>query len=622
MFDRLRLSALLPFFLLNFAHPAHSQPACPDPLPTGAEAKCRKELRIINNTSVTIYAAIQSNLAPADGDDWLVAALGGQKANYKSDTYYRIYINPVNGIKPGEIASISIPWWSKVASSPAGSTPYVDWWNGGRVYIFDDRNALNDTYTADHANWIGGSPTVGCSSFKPNACTGDEFGNLTIYRKAEDFNDLKTPAQLNEYTFAQVENGKLLTFNINYNISNVDSVYLPIAMEIIAAPGGKQFGWIGTDLDHFTFRTRLDGFSAVWGAAFWPTYPFDTKKYPNAGVKLPAIYPALAHPDQFPTSGGNALDAIWIKIMINQWNNCISDKPKNCVASEFYKNVYNAFKDNYAYYKNNCKNIPPHLKPEPGTDLPKQHVFLSYVYGWVPFNNNCTAAGLYEELPCAAPDDKGKCKIVNEVPSQYKRLQDNWSDNQRNPAAIFNFYSQLVHDKNWLNAHSVYAYSIDDDAAFYSDPGVGLAIAVGGVDKLPNTKRRPPTPQPKTSISVALGNPAPTQSPNWASFGVCSDRTDESFINPRSPDDPTNLSQQFWVDTRTWSGVPCVITIEDDQNRGFQFTIIKNLPWSQTDSKSTVLANCLAPKDWCNQINLDIQPAKNVFAVTGPALGR
>jgi len=262
--------------------------------------------------------------------------------------------------------------------------------------------------------------------------------------------------------------------------------------------------------------------------------------------------------------------------------------------------------------------MPPHLKPEPGSRLPKQSVFLSYVYGWVPFNDNCKD---YAELPCAAPDAKGKCKVINKVlVEQYKGLQDNWSDNLKDLYPIFNFYVWLVHGKDFLNAHSVYAYSIDDDAAFYSDPGIGLAIAVGGVDKLPNANRRPPNPQPKTGISISLGDPKPTQSPNWASFGVCSSTTNESFINPRNPDDSGNLSQQFWVDTRTWSGTPCMINMRDDKDRTYSFTIIKNLPWKQSDSKSDIISKCLAPKDWCNLVNVHIEVAKDTFAIVGPAL--
>ena len=121
MYSQLRLGALLLIFVISSAHPAHSQ-SCPDPLPSGPEGgKCRKQLMIINNTDMTIYAAIQSNTPPDDGDDWLVAALGGEKANYKPKTYYRAYINPDTGIPPHGFASIIIPWWSKQTTTPSGS---------------------------------------------------------------------------------------------------------------------------------------------------------------------------------------------------------------------------------------------------------------------------------------------------------------------------------------------------------------------------------------------------------------------------------------------------------------------------------------------------------------------
>ncbi len=130
---------------LGKANAAIEPPKCP------GDVTCYKEIRVVNNTDGPIYAVVQGSkqLNPAlggcpQGDTWLQRALKNTKECFPVKNTYYIYINPTKGIPKGATASISLPWWSQ----PAGrvTDKYVDWWRGGRIYIFDDQTALNDSF--------------------------------------------------------------------------------------------------------------------------------------------------------------------------------------------------------------------------------------------------------------------------------------------------------------------------------------------------------------------------------------------------------------------------------------------------------------------------------------------
>ena len=124
-----------------------------------------------------------------------------------SNKYYYAYINPTTGIAPGEFVSVNVPWWSKGA--PGEPDKYVDWWNGARVYIFDDKTALNDSYLINKQT-PATLATAGVTC-KGNTVDGQRDSclpkELGIFRVAPDsmgkYNPQST-AQLNEFTFADI----------------------------------------------------------------------------------------------------------------------------------------------------------------------------------------------------------------------------------------------------------------------------------------------------------------------------------------------------------------------------------------------------------------------------------
>ena len=112
--------------------------------------------------------------------------------------------------------------------------------------------------------------------------------------------ETQTPFQLNEYTIADVapvpppNNGKLLTLNLNYNVSNVDQVYLPLALEPIRP--GFDVGYVGSTISVTDFRDKLVSFTGAnanqTDATNWPIYnnPIvgGKRRYPNAGIRVPS----------------------------------------------------------------------------------------------------------------------------------------------------------------------------------------------------------------------------------------------------------------------------------------------------------------------------------------------
>jgi hypothetical protein len=233
---------------------------------------------------------------------WLQAALGDNSKCYPVKNDYYVYINPTTGIPKNSVASVNLPWWSKtVAPTP---DLYVDWWRGGRIIIFDDQTALNDSYLqlqgTPQVKFATGSPRVSCKSVAGNKCLPGQLQIFQVPAAAEIAT--KSPAQLNEFTFADVKavtgggtsGGEFLDLNQGYNVSNVDQVYLPVAIEPVRLPA--DIGYMGTVAGLTTFRNTLKTFTGAdlnpTNPPYWPIYnnPLFKGKplYPNAGIRVPS----------------------------------------------------------------------------------------------------------------------------------------------------------------------------------------------------------------------------------------------------------------------------------------------------------------------------------------------
>jgi hypothetical protein len=642
----MRLAIPLVAMVACYAGTAHAQAPCPDNgnLPVG----CTKEIRIWNNSYATIYPVVEGVIQKTDalnctlaakggGDVWLQAALGDTaKCHTVVGTYY-IYINPTAGVATGKFVSINLPWWSK-RLQPAPDT-YVDWWRGGRVYIFDDKNALNDSFAllqgTPQVKWAEGSPVVSCKNVTGNACIANQLQIYQVPPAAAIAT--RTPFQLNEFTFADVSKvtnngmsgGKFLDLNQNYNVSNVDQIYLPIAIEPVREPA--DIGYMGTTMTLQAFRKALRIFTGAdlnsVNPPYWPIYNNPVVKgkltYPNAGLRVPSTFTVFNYymepayfPTPFPPNTPEIVPASppsAIANMMSQWNNCVKGTGA-CLQNSIYKAVNSTFASSYATYLVNC-TPPSYLQPVKGTNppAPTLYAFLRYVYGWVPFNQPCKTA--VPELPTTN---------VSRVPIDYINVQYNYL----NPAVIaskwFNPYVQLVHGEpvqGGLGANA-YAFSIDDQSSFLSNDGGstpgGLIIDVGGNEGLPNkTQVPPPLPPyyPLFDFVVALGPPGLDGS-QWARYGICS--TDANQIFPTS----ANGAYAFGVDpvVQNISATnPCPITLADTKNRKYQMIILRAgippapiwpafMPSSGRNFDTSVLncptaAGIVPPASWCNYTN-------------------
>jgi hypothetical protein len=234
------------------------------------------------------------------------------------------------------------------------------------------------------------------------------LGNLSV-NPTVDKSAIKdqAPFQLNEWTFADVgplPAGILTSLNLNYNVSNVDQLYLPIAIEPIRPQ--LDVGYVGTLMSVTDFRTRLSKFTGADAdpkqAPYPPYSPIynnpevgGKKKYPNAGIRVPSpltlfgfyMHPSFIDGDQTkplilpfvkqPIKNGANLPQHVVD-MVQQFDNCTTGHV-NCPMSAWYEPIREAFDISYQKYAANCKPLLPWLNPI------SEEAYLRFVHGWVPF---------------------------------------------------------------------------------------------------------------------------------------------------------------------------------------------------------------------------------------------
>ena len=307
-----------------------------DPVP------CKK-IRIYNNnapTGATIYAFFESFIQKdigTDADLWMQAyfKITDWDQNFLSPRKFatarlrRRYVQIGNdeGIAPGGWVEIALPFYTQLLETTAdnlGKIPdqYINWWNSGRIVFFDSiaayhsvkvTNSLGDPLPPGGGlppppvKYLAGAAVPSCVSSNGNKCTIPLFENAL-----QPLDGI--PFQLQEYTFAAAEGPPLnktlspptrtkidLTF-VNYNVSSLDSVFLPVAMGPLTKAGdsvniGVQppvpVPYVGTALSTVQFRQTLEQFTR--GALVvlprgdnWPFY-------------IPAYYDDEVHPG-FPSS--------------------------------------------------------------------------------------------------------------------------------------------------------------------------------------------------------------------------------------------------------------------------------------------------------------------------------
>jgi hypothetical protein len=172
------------FFLAVGDAPNASAIQCP--------ADCYKKVHIYNNTNGPIWVVFQAGAQ--DPDPWLQALFANSQKTYAETHLSRVYVNLQSGIPAGQSVTVSVPWYSRLLND---KDEYADWWNGGRIYVFDSSQAIAKAHSQDDAQLTTAGDTL------PFSCVGCTSSVNAIYRDTDEF--VGIPFQLLEHTFANVK---------------------------------------------------------------------------------------------------------------------------------------------------------------------------------------------------------------------------------------------------------------------------------------------------------------------------------------------------------------------------------------------------------------------------------
>jgi hypothetical protein len=602
-----------------------------------------KVIRIINNNDPNDPTQKGNIMFPilevgARGqDDWLRGQFNVQPAEGKTRLYattrvIRFYVGQGSshglGLAPGESVDITLPFYSTWKGGD-GSTPdgYIDWWNGGRVYLYDKSDEINAELALDSPYPIAGvSGALPCVTFS----SGTGCAPVTILGPQTSANEPRglvatDHAQLMEYTLGTVVTANGLPYKVDlgdvgYNISSVDQTYLPVAMQ----PLDNPVPYIGLAAEPqatwSTFRSTLNKFSSwtcngntctATSGDFkgWPVYRSTdfTKTPPLSGGSPPdpsrPRFPGAFN--VFANAFGQNTDVIQCGTSAGQLKqNCpavakMYDLFKNCTGAlcQYYSPIIQLFQNNLTAYKAYACSDP---KITGLTGFALDIKILSKIYGWVPFN---------EKLAGCTTDDPGQNDLLKTAgdPVTFNLFQQNYIQQLQQSKGdggtyTFNPYVKLIHDEpnaTYL-AEAAYAFSIDDEIGFQVFPAGGLIIASGGgckglirCEKLDRNKR----------VELALGvkHAAAKQ---WAAIGFCRQDANKNLAGNNVTYYPPSY--------------PCVVTVTDLAGQRYQFNIV-----SGPDASKSVrpVVNCVGVVQpnptWCSLVQVNQMPNTFNYINTG-----
>jgi hypothetical protein len=567
-----------------------------------------KKLRIYNNNPIngnTIYAFFESFIQdPNKADLWMQAQFKVTDWNssfisarrFVTTRLRRAYIQVGNdeGIAPGTSVDITIPFYTQLLATTAdnvGKIPdqYIDWWNSGRIAFFDSSAAYHSVQVTNQngnppkpggelppppVKVLAGAAVPSCSSSTGKKCTVALFENLL-----EPLPGI--PFQLQEYTLSSAEGPPLnttfckltppksvgctkidLTF-VNYNVSSLDSVFLPVAMGPLTKAGnsvntetGLPVPYVGTGLSTAQFRQTLDKFSS--NGNNWPSYVpayYDDEVhpgFPGSPAKACSIAP-------FPTDSTGVYNLPKIpgsfNVITASYLGAEPDDAGNIVLPPVPPDLTSNPADYKVKYVGNICNPsppPPFVKPPnlgvagkafidlwnkctPSATMdttatcqdvrtvaklftegyfgntacknpqnPPFYIVMQAVYGWVPI--------VYRS--CTGLDLKTNVAAYEKAALAYCRLQYNYVTLPANQKAVYTFnpYTALIHSAyspilgGGLDS-SAYAFSIDDKLSFKHVVAEGIILTIAGTkglefDPKSGQTKPVPTPIPKTAKEI------------------------------------------------------------------------------------------------------------------------
>jgi hypothetical protein len=212
-----------------------------------------------------------------------------------------------------------------------------------------------------------------------------------------------------------------------------------------------------------------------------------------------------------------------------------------------------------------------------GTELPTltDEKMLEHVYGWTPFVESTTSPGgcpvdanLLEDTP--GYWEKRSNGTINyskylTAKLQFDKLNYGLFDNPK-PPYLFNPWVKLIHQKPYIDATYVYAYSVDDAMGNVQAEGAGFIIDVGGTTHLEN--QNPASPP----INVNLGAASPNGQIIFTNYRRCEN-------NPKRDKMINKYHRSFILPTTDPSKCP-VFLFDNKQPTPqlYTFTVTKSPP--------------------------------------------
>jgi hypothetical protein len=550
-------------------------------------------IQIFNNSQThNIYPVLSVGQGPVD--EWMQAWCKILKPDRPFNLFprtfvYRLYIAPTgNGIPAGGSVKVTLPLYTQLAGNTVGGidptkgNQSIDWWQGGGIRIFQNLKAAGKPPAAfinDRDKRSSQIKITATKGFDPSCVRhSGQPCNLIIVRDTSEL-PLGDPFQLTEYTLGAVDTEKnpwqVNTRNVDYDVSYVDSAFMPVLME--PYPNNKKiWGWVGINDDIASFDSVLDKFLTNYKN--WPQFVDNTG---TAIVKIPSplnIFISNEVNQKLNVPARADLTPLpWTPIqkLLTNWQACQPDCQKMQDIAGLLSANYDKYVQNYFTAKSwNCDTS---MDPVKLTELQ----IAGHVYGWSPYLTNCLNAAanqLYETpgyfVPGTPPDRR-----------KYQLVKDEFDALQYTKG--FDPYVDLIHGADYLNAPYAYAYSVDDAVGNVQVNGAtGFIIAVGSTDGLPN-----PNPLNKV-INVSFGY-GPKDAVRFTEFGVCTTTPDEqvnpSYASFESPGD----------DPKT-----CPISFVDNKGQKYNFTITKSPPFSTTPNHSMIdcTDNDATGLAWCQGI--------------------
>jgi hypothetical protein len=541
-----------------------------------------KEIKIFNNSSdkrvfFPMVAAPKRAPVPEPNPDlWMqtIFVQSGKFPNFaQKDPYppfattlvYRAYIEITNkdkttGLQPGESVTITVPFFTQlqeVNDVPASvdfigknTDQFIDWWNAARIYLFEGATAFHAAKITDETSpdLKEHSPTpivpLGGATVPTCAASGGATCTVTLFSYKID-PPVGIPFQLQEYTFASAigpplnlrparfqEDGKGLLF-VNYNVSSLDSVYLPVAMGPLGNSGVEYVGstqsvddfrkklahfgnkgdkdnggnwpiFVAVYFDElsnhpglpkepiFNAACSLDAFANSGDPNADPPVPDERPKIPSYQLpKIPGTFNMLVEsfrdpppippiltsdPPEFPSTSkcNPSPPPPFVAPKLGEVGEKVLKLWDDCTdpGSKIYTSMTCMLvRDQFNFFQKNYMTTPACKNV-----IPDFNSTIQAIYGFVPITfKGCTGGALR--------DTPGFKTVIG----HYCDLQYNYLTGVPDKE-IFNPYTQLIHE---TLQSSAYAFSIDDEASFKHVMGTGIILTIAGANGLENQTATP-----------------------------------------------------------------------------------------------------------------------------------